>query len=249
MAGVSLVQGNMAAAQKNQGPFLDANPPPARIKVMDSLMCPLCEGPPHLELRCPRPERHSWWCGVCLMEKVFHGSHKPGDAPLRPPTLTAAGVARTQKWCVRCGSPVCPEHAAAKSRRPRCGPEDCRARTEPQVEALRTALELYVPDYLEAGPHRCTVCALPVWRSNLCMRHYDAVRKGSELSVPRRLHRHPVRVDSVQLSVPGPIRAAASEAALKGGLTLSAWVVEAIRLALGSEKVIDIWFANTVFRS
>jgi hypothetical protein len=187
----------------------------------------MCGVPEHSG-KCPRPERGRFWCGVCLEEKLFASEVERAD----PSLLLAAGVHKTARWCVRCGSPVCKLHrdmgSAYRRAHARCTP-DCRLRPQAVTVRITKALQVHVPDYLTAGPVRCTVCRLPAYRRNLCQRHYTAVRAGkTELYAEAQRKVRGYKSTTVAMYCPTDTYEAAKDLAHRAGKTFSAWANELI---------------------
>lgn len=205
---------------------------PTKIFSGNSGTCPLCGQVAHVG-KCPKPEKGRWWCGLCLLHHVDLGP------PLPPSVLQAAGVRRTSRWCVRCGCPVCPEHrylsTGYANSHPRClAPLDCRTRTPAEISALRSRLEIYVPDFLVAGPIRCKVCKLPAFRASLCQRHYTHVRSGKvELPVERIVVPKGYLTVQKAVALPLLISLRVEKLATAAGKSQSAWMAEAIAAAAG----------------
>lgn len=202
-------------------------------------VCPLCGYREHAG-RCRRPDVWRRWCGVCLFRHL-----PPPSADATPSAhgaanalLEEAGVRRTQKWCVRCGVPICPDHKNNRSPdRPRCL-DDCRRRPEYEKDGIRRMLEIYVPDYLTTGPIRCKVCQVPVYKRELCSRHYGQFKKGAVLLHPEmQLNYSGERVVHVTFYlVPSVLREVRNLATIDG-ITVSRWVAEAVGKEVASRGV------------
>lgn len=201
--------------------------------------CPLCLDSAHSG-KCGRRPKGKWWCGLCLVQ------HVESDGPPLPPTvLASAGVRRTSRWCHRCATPICDAHRQVHSTyaraTPRCLPDplhpDCRARPAVVAEALKRRLEVYVPDFLTAGPIRCLVCNKPAFRRSLCQRHYEYVRSGRK-SLPVEYLRVPIGEARVLrgVSLPKSISDAIQRASEQQGISFSRCAAEALEGVFGDPK-------------
>lgn len=100
-------------------------------------------------------------------------------------TLEALSVKRTTHFCLFCSVPVCADHRTLTGH---CSHE-CRNLTPSVQKSLVQMLNKYVPDWRTAGPSRCEVCNLPVYRYSVCRRHFDQLKRGKTKLVPQRLRR------------------------------------------------------------
>ena len=188
--------------------------------------CPLCGLPRHRG-KCSRLPKGEWWCGLCLTE-TLSPSDLAAATPLTAATLISAGIERTSKWCVGCGTPVCSKHRGTKQT-VRCV-VDCRRRLPSKVATLKATLVKYVPDYLTAGPQRCRVCALPAYKTSLCGRHYAAVRRGDlELYVERQRRTDGARQQCVSVYLPPAAYEAAKSIAEAEGVSTARWLGDVIK--------------------
>jgi hypothetical protein len=207
---------------------MSENPPKIFLGSNTRGACPLCGFASHVG-KCPKPEKGRWWCGLCLV------THTDTGPALPPSVLLAAGVRRTSRWCVRCGCPVCPEHrylsTGYANAHPRCL-GNCLTRKPVEIAAITARLEIYVPDFLTAGPVRCKVCQLPAFRSSLCQRHYTHVRDGrTELPIERMVVPRGYRTVQKTVALHPIVSLRVRELACAAGKTMSAWMAEAITVA------------------
>jgi hypothetical protein len=113
---------------------------------------------------------------------------------------------------------------------PRCHPRDCRERPPVELARIKAALKIYVPDYMTAGPARCTVCRIPAFRSRLCQRHYQQVRKGAvEVTVEKTRPFHGDRTKLRAIYLPKTVDDAVKNLAEKAQKSVSKWLADLAR--------------------
>ena len=199
--------------------------------------CPLCGLAAHTG-KCERPPKGKWWCGICLLH------HASGPA-LRPAIeLIAVGAQKTDRWCTRCGTPLCDLHRKAKSayydkQVYRCDGVDCRARPAARIEELRALVATYNPDYCETGPRRCMVCNVPAYRNSLCQRHYVHVQSGkTELPVEYTKKPRGYKTVLKGISMPPHVAELVQRAAEGQGVSFSRWASEALERAVAEPNAV-----------
>lgn len=187
--------------------------------------CPLCGLPSH-QGKCPKTPKGEWWCGICLLGVVAPTTEF--SKPLSPAVLFAAGVQRTTKWCVRCGSTLCARHGFFDTARPRCL-NNCLTRTPAETARLKSTLEIYTPDFLAAGPIRCVVCKMPAYRRELCHRHYRDLRNGKKLLSVERQRTFRGNADHiVSTYISADLKACVESLAMTENKSMSAWIAALI---------------------
>ncbi len=211
--------------------------------------CPLCGLPAHAG-RCSRLSKGEWWCGLCLTETLTPADLE-GPA-LSAATLLSVGIQRTSRWCSWCGTPICLAHRDHVDR-PHCKkPEgalgDCRSRGPRWVETLKQTLKKYVPDYLTAGPQRCSVCGLPALKKGLCSRHYASVRRGNVHVFVERQRRAPsgTRMKCISVYLLPEVAALAEELACEDGQVLAKWIGDRIKMEIMRRRNVNLLHPHVV---
>jgi len=187
------------------------------------LPCPLCANPAH-EGKCPKEPKGLHWCALCLLAHVT-----PAPPAVPRVYLLGAGVKRTEKWCTRCGAPLCAAHTRGSKAGIHCE-LDCRQRAPSAVQRLKAVIALYNPDF---APPLCAACETPAVRQNLCRYHYVRARAGyTELEPERQRPSRKGRSRLIQTYVRPEWFPYVRELADFDAKSMSAWVADLIEAEL-----------------